>query len=188
MGSFHRSKEMKNLLIVALLVIVSASSAKAQVEVKMDTEGPVPIVTVWHPGFTQMCRNLAQKLEAPEGTEAIRFQPKSLPPSRARYLGDVWVASIDRTDKKIEVPATELPEVLHRVRGEVVKTIFSARCGLKDSYFYSTEDGVRHDQSIGRRAPSQIDSLTRHRSQAVGTCSQRPEIFIYSSDSLGIGF
>jgi len=91
---------MKNLLIVALLVIVSASSAKAQVEVKMDTEGPVPIVTVWHPGFTQMCRNLAQKLEAPEGTEAIRFQPKSLPPSRARYLGDVWVASIDRTDKR----------------------------------------------------------------------------------------
>jgi len=65
-----------------------------------------------------------------------------LPPSRARYLGDVWVASIDRTDKKIEVPATELPEVLHRVRGEVVKTIFSARCGLKDSYFYSTEDMV----------------------------------------------
>lgn len=135
---------MKNLLLAVLFGFVFTSTASAQVEATVETGGAVPTVKVWHPGFDGMCKTLAAKLEVPAGTEAIQLQPKSLPPSRARYLGDVWVARLRtrEVEKEIEVSASELPSPLHGIRGQAAHAIFRGSCSLKDGFFYSTEDMV----------------------------------------------
>jgi hypothetical protein len=108
--------------------------------VTMDTSGPVPIVKVWHPSFEKMCQDLAKKVEAPAEAISIQLRPKSMPPSRVRNLGDIWIVSLEK--KTLEVPATELPEPLRRIRGQAADVIFIGICRLKDSYSYSTEDVV----------------------------------------------
>jgi len=152
---FFEEASMKLFLSLAIATVFATNLSAQQAEVKVDHHA-VSTVEVWHPSFMTMCRSLAQKLGA-ENEEVIRLQPKSLPPSRERYLGDIWTA--EAKGKTIEVSASELPQVLQRLRGSIVREIFRGSCGLRDSYFYSTEHVVF--VAVGRQEAEALAATLR---------------------------
>lgn len=143
---FRTVRSLWHFLFMFVIVFSFASPASAQdAKVKIDTDGAVPMVEVWHPSFEAMCRTLSQKLGA-EGNEKIRLQPKVLPPSRERYLGDIWTAGAN--GKMIEISSVELPLLLRNIRGAAAKAVYIGSCMLKDNYFFSTEHVVFTTSSL----------------------------------------
>lgn len=131
---------MKFFVSFVFTALLATSLLAQQAEVKVE-DGVPSTVAIWSPAFTAMCRSLGARLGAGLG-ETVTLKPKRLPPSRERYLGDVWQATLRGGAKTLDVPAAELPPVLQRLRGSAVRGVALGTCYLKDNYFYSTEHFV----------------------------------------------
>ena len=125
------------MTIVFVTLFVSVAFAQ-QPEITIETGGVVPTVKIWHPLFTDMCKNLAVKIGVSKDATRLMLRPKPLLPSRERYIGEEWIASFE--NKEIIIKASELPEIFKGLRGPVAKNIFTGACYLKDNFFFSTED------------------------------------------------
>lgn len=129
------------IVLSFVLVLVSAMSASAQAKAEVKVEelmSGLYSVTVQHPAFEGMCQALAKRVEAGSDVVTLRINPKVLPPSRARQMGEIW--TVGSRGKMVEVPWKELAHPLWGVRGGMAGVPYLGTCYLKDNYFHSTED------------------------------------------------